>query len=193
METTKVFKFVVIGAVLFTLILLVSSYFSIQNTAVAKQENVRAHEKAYNQEFDNMFKKIAQIAQIPDHALQGAKEAFKEIYTPLIEGRYKDGRNDGLMRWIQESNPQFDTKDYYSLYQGLANTIEASRDKLTNKGNEWVTVVQDYNTYIRTVPNSWFLSNSKFPREEAKIITSSKTEEAVKTGKDDDIDLFNKK
>lgn len=193
METTKVFKFVSIGAVIFTAILLISGYFNIQNTAVAKQENVRSHETSYNQEFDNMFKKIAQIAQIPDHALQGAKDAFKEIYTPLVEGRYKDGRNDGLMRWIQESNPQFDTKDYYSLYQQLANTIEASRDKLTNKGNEWISVVQDYNTYIKTVPASWVLSDSQFPREEAKIITSSKTEEAVKTGKDDDINLFDKK
>ncbi len=193
METTKVLKFVGIGAVLFAVIFLISSYFSIQNTAVNKQENVRAHEKSYNQEFDNMFKKIAQIAQIPDHALQGAKDAFKEIYTPLIEGRYKDGRNDGLMRWVQESNPQFDTKDYYNLYQQLANTIEASRDKLTNKGNEWIAVVQDYNRYIRAEPRSWFLSENKFPKEEAKIITSSKTEEAVKTGKDDDIDLFNKK
>lgn len=190
---TKIFKFVGIGALVAMLLFLVVAYFSIQNTAINKQENVRSHEKSYNQEFDNMFKKIAQIAQIPDHALQGAKESFKEIYTPLIEGRYKDSRNDGLMRWIQESNPQFDTKEYYSLYGQLANTVEASRDALTAKGNEWITAVQDYNSYIRKAPNSWFLSTATFPREEAKIITSSKTEEAVKTDKDDDINLFDKK
>ena len=50
------------------------------------------------------------------------KEAFREIYPQLIEGRYSQG-DGSLMKWIQESNPNFDT----SLYKDLMNSIEVER------------------------------------------------------------------
>ena len=57
-----------------------------------------AQQKGCESFYDEMWKTIAQKAQVPE----AAKNAFKEIYTPLIEGRYGNEKGGSLMKWIQE-------------------------------------------------------------------------------------------
>lgn len=102
-----------------------------------------------------------------------------------MSARYDKG--DGtLMKWIKESNPQFET----SLYMKLANTIESKRGEFKNAQTELLDIVRDYNTYISVFPNNLILSGKQ--EIEPKLILSTKTNRAIETGVDDDVKLFNK-
>lgn len=184
-------KLIIIGSILFLAMVFFMNGCSIRNQALVKREAVDAKQKNYTTEYDNMWKKIATIAKVPDRFQEKSKEAFKEIYIQMTEARYKDSRQDAFMRWVQESNPQFDMKAVGDLYGKVMNEVVASRDRLQDVSQELTAIVADYNAYIQKWPNAWFLSSSNFPRKEAKVITSSRTEEAIRTGKDDDIDIFN--
>lgn len=185
------FKLVIIGAIAFLIFITCIGGCNIRNAAVDKREAVDAKQKNYTTEYDNMWKKIATLAKVPDRFQDKSKEAFEDIYIKMTEARYKDSRQDAFMRWVQESNPTFDMKKVGELYEKVMNEVVASRDRLQDVSQELTAIVADYNAYIAKWPNSFFLTNSAFPRKEAKVITSTRTEEAMKTGKDDDIDIFN--
>ena len=65
-----------------------------------------------------MRKVLKQKAQVTDEY----KSAFESIYPKLIEGRYSKG-DGSLMKWIKESNPNFDV----SLYQSANGWREFKR------------------------------------------------------------------
>lgn len=156
-------------------------YATTSNTEVRLKNGAGAQEQVCKNNFDNMFKTIAQIAQVSEQY----KESFKEIYLPLIEGRYKD--QNLLMKWITESNPNFDTK----LYEKLIDAIESKRNSFELEQKKLVSIVQEHNNLLETMPSSFFVGGR--PHLLVTYITSSKTKEVYRTGEDNDIDLFPKK
>ena len=136
--------------------------------------------------FDNTWKKIQQQAGVADQY----KIGFKEIYVAMMDARYAGDSASGketLMKWITESNPTFDV----SLYKTLMNTIEGSRNEFTMEQKKLIDIDRELKSMKVTFPNSLILGGKA--DLEIVLVTSSKTEEAYKTGKDDDIDLFKKK
>jgi len=108
----------------------------------------------------------------------------------MMDARYGGDSASGketLMKWITESNPTFDV----SLYMTLMNTIEGSRNEFTMEQKKLIDIDRELKTMKVTFPNSLVLGRKA--DLEIVLVTSSKTEEAYKTGKDDDIDLFPKK
>jgi hypothetical protein len=156
-------------------------YAVTSNSEVRLKNQAGAQEQICKNNFDNMFKTIAQTAQVSEQY----KESFKEIYLPLIEGRYKD--NNLLMKWVTESNPNFDTK----LYDKLVDVIESKRNGFELQQNKLVSIVQEHNNLLETMPSSWFVGGR--PHLNVTYITSAKTKEVYRTGEDNDIDLFPKK
>lgn len=133
--------------------------------------------------FDKMWKILKQKAGVTDQY----KQAFSEIYPKLIEGRYSKG-DGSLMKWITESNPQFDA----SMYKDLMKSIEIERNGFFNEQSVLIDMQREHAVYIKKVPNRWFLSSNLKPVE-IKIITSGATKETYRTGEENDIDLFDKK
>lgn len=135
--------------------------------------------------FDNTWKKISTEAAVTEKY----KDGFKDIYVGMMNGRYGNDGNAGketLMKWIQESNPTFDT----SLYTKLMNTIEGSRDEFTMNQKKLIDIDRQHKTMRITFPNSLIIGGR--PDLNIQLVTSSKTEAAFKTGKDDDVDPFAK-
>lgn len=135
--------------------------------------------------FDNTWKKIQTEASVTEKY----KDGFKEIYVGMMNGRYGNDGNAGketLMKWVQESNPTFDI----SLYSRLMNTIEASRDEFTMNQKKLIDIDRQHKTMKATFPNSFIIGGR--PDLEIQLVTSSKTEAAFKTGKDDEVDPFAK-
>lgn len=135
--------------------------------------------------FDNTWKKIQSEASVTEKY----KDGFKEIYVGIMNGRYgndKDSGKETLMKWVQESNPTFDI----SLYSRLMNTIEASRDEFTMNQKKLIDIDRQHKTMKATFPNSLIIGGR--PDLDIKLVTSSKTEAAFNTGKDDDVDPFGK-
>lgn len=141
---------------------------------------VNAQQKKNEVVFDNTWKTIAQIAQVSDDY----KNSFKEIYVGIMDGRY--GKGDGtLMKWVQESNPNFDI----SLFTKLTNVIEGSNAEFTENQKVLIDLAREHERIITTPPASIFYSILGKEKIDIKLVTSTKTENAFKTGKNDNINI----
>lgn len=150
-------------------------------SVVNKEETLRVatanQQKVCMAYFDKMWKVIHQDAKVADQY----KEAFKEIYPKLIDGRYSSGE---LMKWVQESNPDFNI----TLYSKVMNAIEAQREGFFSEQEQLLSIKQEHDNLLVTMPSKWFLGGVK--PVEVKIITSAKTEETFQTGQENDVELF---
>jgi len=145
----------------------------LRNLANQKQEVCAAH-------FDKMWKTIQQVAQVPD----AAKQAFREMYEPLISGRYSADSGGVFMKWIQEQNPAFD----WTLYGRVQTTVIAERESFFKDQEALLDVKREHTNLIQKRPGRWFLDPSDTLK--VTIITSEKTKEAYETGEENDVDLF---
>jgi hypothetical protein len=131
--------------------------------------------------FDNMWKKIQQTAQVPE----AQKNALREIFESHASARTGSGQGGTVMNWIKESVPTVQL----TSYDNLMNIITGSRDEWTRNQIELVSISNEYNQMLSVFPSNLFLRLFGFEKIVPKIITSTRTVEAFKTGKDDDVDL----
>jgi chemotaxis protein CheY-P-specific phosphatase CheC len=162
-------------------------YIISSNKEHVQRNLVVSQQKVCEANFDKMHKTIAQIAEVADAKMEQSKEAFKEIYPELISGRY-DSDNGMLMKWIQESNPQFDLVSAGSIYDKLAVAIEANREEYFNEQEKLISYRNEHNNILTTFPGSVFFPNRE--KIEIVIITSEYTENTYKSGKEDDISIY---
>jgi len=167
---------------------------SISNSEISIHQTGDAQQKVCTAFFDKMWKIIHQDAQVADQY----KDAFAKIYPDLIAGRYS--KNDGsLMKWITESNPNFDTK----LYDKVMAAIEGERNGFFVEQEKLIDIDRQHKTMRQTFPNSMIIgsrhnigyladANGKVIKEGIIIITSDVTENVYKSGKENDVDLFKK-
>lgn len=156
----------------------------IYNAQSSLQNTYEMKIKANESDFDNMFKKIRQSVQIPE----AKKDAFRDIFTAYAGARTSEGQGR-VMAWVKESAPNVDL----STYDNVLNIINGSRDSWTSRQKELVDLAREYNQNLVVFPKNIFLKFCGFQKIDPKIVTSTKTEEAFKTGKDDDVELFKKK
>lgn len=179
---TKSRKGLFIGIAVFAFFTLVVTIMGVSasNKEVRLRNQAVAQEQVCKNNFDNMFKQIAQVAQVTDQY----KETFKEIYPALIEGRYKGDQT--LMKWVTESNPNFDTK----LYDKLINIIEAKRDGFQHEQDKLADIVREHTDVLTTWPSSMFVGGRQ-PLQ-VTFVSSANTKEVYRTGEENDIDVFKK-
>lgn len=171
-----------VAAISITMMLVIGFFMnmSIENKEIDLRERVIAQQEKCEAYFDKMWKVLQQEAQVTDQY----KNAFKEIYPALIEGRYSQG-DGSLMKWIQESNPQFDA----SMYKQLMRSIEVERTGFFNEQATLIDIQREHKAFLQKAPNRWFLSSDLKPVE-IQIITSSSTKQTYETGEENDVDLF---
>jgi hypothetical protein len=173
---------VFIGIILIAGASLAGMYFSMSNNEVGLRNQAKAQQDANRVIFDKTWKTVQQIAGVADQY----KDAFKDVYTQMMDARYKDNKQL-LMKWVQESNPNFSPE----LYVKLADAIEANRSEFARVQERLIDIKREHDNLRMKFPGSLFLSSR--PEIEIKLVTSSKTEKAFETGKEDDIQLFEKK
>lgn len=162
----------------------------VSNTEIRTRNTGKAQQEVCAAFFDKMWKVLQQDAQVADQY----KEAFKQIYPDLIAGRYsqKDAngnflKNDGsLMKLIVESNPAFDT----SLYNKLMNAIEGQREGFFVEQQKLIDIDLQHKNMRMTFPKSMVIG--KRADLGIVIIKSLKTDDAYKSGQENDVDLFKK-
>ncbi len=180
---TKIIILVITALVLTIGISLFIMNISYDNKEIELRTEGEAQEKKCEAYFDKMWKILKQKAGVTDQY----KNAFKDIYTGLIAGRYSQG--DGtLMKWIRESNPSFDA----SLYKDLMNSIESQREGFFNEQSRLIDIKAQHEMLIKKAPSNWFIDSGIKPLE-IKIITSESTKNTYETGEENEVDLFGKK
>lgn len=175
-----------VSAILF--IIGISMYFNITNTEMTKRKDVLAQQEVVEAYYDKSFKIIAQQAEIADHNMDKSKEAFKEIYVAMMEERYSEGEGM-MMKWVQESNPQFDLNATSELYKTLMHTVEAQREGFFMENKKLISMNADYEKYCERRPfNALFIG--EYEKIEIIVVTSSTTKEVYETGEENEIKLF---
>lgn len=152
-----------------------------QNKGVELQNQDEAARANVELAYDTMWKKIAQQAQVTD----AAKEGFKEVYEGMMEARY-DGQNPAFL-WLQEQNPNFDM----SMFRVLMNTIDGERESLKRAQQVVLDIRVEYNNLRGRFPSS-LVCGGMPDLPEYTLLSSSRSKEVVRTGRDDDVDVFGK-
>lgn len=148
-------------------------------------DEIRLRNRATKQQESNeaFYGKLWQILQEKAGVADEYKEAFKEIYIPLIEGRYSQG--DGtLMKWIVEQNPQFDA----SLYKDLMTAIEGQREGFFIEQQKLIDIDRQHKDMRMTIPKKWVIG--KRPDLEIVVINPIVAKDAFKTGIEPETNLF---
>jgi len=160
----------------------IGTFISYKNDHVGLHNLAVAQQTANQVTFDKTWKVIEQQAGVASEY----KDSFKEIFVAMTEARYKADSDNLLMKWVQENNPNFDVQ----LFKQLSSSIEAQRNEFANEQKKLASVKQQHDNLVGKFPGSLILDAAPL---EIQIVTSSKTERVFLTGKEDDVDLFNKK
>lgn len=155
-------------------------YAHSHNTEVQLRASIEAQQKVCLSSFDKTWKIIQQQAQVAERY----KTTFKEIYPQLMEGRYGNARGGALMSFIQESNPQFDTR----LFDRLAASIEAQRTAFHRDQQLLIDRKREHDVFLQSFPVSLIVGSRS--KVEIQLITSARTEEAYQSGQENDLELF---
>jgi hypothetical protein len=181
MEATMKGIFVAGGVAVLFFLMMISSCISYGNAETRLRNKINAQVESNKTTFDNVWKIIAQKAQVTDTA----KDAFKDIYTNIMDVRYQGGGGD-LAKFITEQNPQFDM----SLFKDLMNTIEAQRSTFGNEQRKLIAMCNEHNNLLSVFPSSMFLIGRSPIGDDCKIVTSAKTEATFQSGQENDINVF---
>lgn len=170
-----------IGAGILLVVVLFGMGVSFHNKEVRLRNLITNKQTDNKSEMDAMWKIIDQNAQVT--IMQ--KDALKEIFNDYAAGRTPANDSGSLMRWVQESVPNVDQKTYTLLM----NTITAQRDSFKFRQKELLDFKREHDNLIDTFPNNIFAGILGRHKIDVVIVTSTRTENAFKTGKDDDTTL----
>ena len=167
---------IILGVVL---LLLVVMYFHYNNREIALRKEAEAQQGKIESVYDTMWKTLTQEAGVTDQY----RKTFEEIYPKLIAGRYSQEGGE-LMKFIQESNPDFDTR----LYDKLMQSIEAQRAYFASSQQRMLDIIRERETLLEQMPSCWFISNKS--KIEYEVISSTASKDTMVSRREDDVELF---
>jgi hypothetical protein len=133
--------------------------------------------------YDKMWKSLAQKSQI---ALRN-DSSFRQNVEIIMSNR-KDSEKI-FFKWVTESNPNANYSEVSALYKDLSRSVEAQREGFFTEEKYLQDIVLQHSNLINKFPGSlynWFLNRKSLVY---KPITSDKTDEVMKTGKENSIKL----
>ena len=178
MNNKWIVAIVVSVAMVLMLLIMVVKCIGWINTEVDLSTRFDAEIKVTESYYDKMWKILQSQAGIVDKYAGD----FHKIYKDIMGGRYSSG--GGLMKWVQERNPQFDSK----MYEKLMASVEAQREGFHRQQSKVVDIIREHDNLRKKFPSSLIVGGAD-PLE-YEIISSSKAKEVMETRREDDIDLF---
>lgn len=175
-------SFIFIAILCFLGIGTIIAYFVYDNKFVTTNNLYEAQVAQDKIVYDEMWKIIQQQAGVTENY----SESFRKNYKAIMESRNYGGE---LMKWITESNPEFSP----DMHKKLMVSIETYRTKFTQVQSKLISIHNELKNQLTLFPSRFFLVTiGGHVLPELNIVTSSRTENAFVTGKDDDTDLFKK-
>ena len=181
--------FLGIGAAIFLIlaalgVIGVVMFFSYSNQEISLRNSISAQQEVNEAIFDEVWKVIAQQAEITDKY----KKDFKEVFVGIMDGRYSSDKKLGNgWKWVWEANPNFNN----AMYDRLMTTIESKRAQFTAAQTILRNLKMQHDNLLDLFPSSYFLTTvSDRQKIDVDIITSTRTKNSFKSKKDDDIKLF---
>jgi hypothetical protein len=169
------------GIFVLTTIMLGMAYVTYSNSEKTQRNRIVAKQVDNKNEQDAMWKTISQVAQVSEKD----RSSLMELFNSYAQSRTGVGDSKAIMNWIKEAVPNVDTKTMVNLQ----NVIVAQRDGFKFRQKELLDFKREHDNMIDLFPSSLFVGGRG--KIDVIIVTSTRTENAFKTGKDDDVNLFN--
>jgi len=181
---TKHITAIVVGAIIGVIGLwYIFAGVGARNTEAALRATHQAVQKGNTVDYDAMWKIISQTAQVPKQY----SEDFKNAYSSILASGESTNPNTVKNLFAVASGmkvPELDS----SLYRKVQDVIESERTKFANAQKQLLDIEREHTKLRTTFPSSLFVGGAK-PLE-SKLVTSTKTDKAFESSKDDDTDLF---
>lgn len=176
-------KYVTIAILAFLIVTgfsLVGHGIGLYNQEIQLRNQITAKQEENKSNFDNMWKKIKQSANVADKY----KDGLRDVLSAYTKGREKES-NQLLMDWTKEAVPNFDS----SIYKQLNNIIVSSRDDFTLNQKQLIDLNRQHDVLLDTFPNNLYYKVMGIKKIDVIVVTSTTTDNAFETAKDDDIKL----
>lgn len=156
-------------------VVLISMFFSYNNQENELRQLVKARQLDNKNVMDNMWKTMSEQGGIPDRE----RETATTLFVDYAGARTTEGEAK-FMKWVKEAVPPSVTPE---LYKNLMNSIAALRADFENAQRRLIDVNRQRNTLIAQYPARFFISNTT--EIDIVIVTSTRTDNAFATGRDD--------
>ena len=176
-------KYTLIGILVLVILFgfgIFSKGVGLYNQEINLKKKIEAKQDENKAIFDNTWKKIKQATNVTDKY----KEGFAEVLKAYTSGREVESEQL-LVNWTKEAVPNFDS----SLYKQLMNIIVSSRDDFTLNQKQLIDLNREHDVLLETFPNNLFYHFLGAKKINITVVTSTKSEEAFETGKEDNIEL----
>lgn len=185
MSKTTIAVLVVVGVLGFFIVSYIGSVFSFRQDCVNAEAGIVAQYDQNRNNYDNMWKRFKEMAQVPD-AYAGK---LKELFTDTVQARYGAEGSKAMFQFIQEQNPNLDA----SVYTKLQTAIEAGRTSFAADQKQLIDKKAQYEMLIksnRALFVNWVLGYPKIDLSKYDIVTSATTEKAFETKQADEVRVF---
>jgi hypothetical protein len=198
MKRQKGFSVIAVVAVLATVVV-VGSYFvgylGYRNTAQSFEMDIPAQYTETQNVYDNGWKKVVEIAQVPEMQAQ----QVKDVYAGVMTGRYGSNGSHALLQMLTEQNPNLGQDVYVTVQR----TVEAFHDSLQASQTNLIARKQEYSKFVTATTAGIFYNwLGHYPhikigvpngtQDDFQIVTSDKTQSDFKAHKSEPLNLLKK-
>jgi len=177
-------KVITIGLVVVLGLFFFSSFVSFSNGEVDLRATFNKHYTDRTAAFDKMWKTLSQKGQI---AVRN-DSSFQNIVKIQMSGQ-KDGEQV-VMKWIQQSNPTATFTEVSKMYQDLSRAIESERTSFLERETTLSSIQMEHFKLLNKFPGSFYNIFMGRKPIEFKPITSDRTDDVIRTGKDNNVEVF---
>lgn len=184
MNTKTIIKIGVGALVALFTIIFIGNIIGFSNNEIELRNRFEQKISERTSFYDKMWKILKGKSEI---ALKN-DSSFRQNINIIMEGR-KDAPQV-FFKWITETNPNANYSEVSALYKDLSRAVEAQREGFFVQERYLQDIKRQHSDLIKKFPGSFY--NSFYGRKEIeyKPITSTITDEVMKSGKDDNVKLF---
>lgn len=163
--------------VLFLVVVFGFGYVGFSNDANRYEVAIKAKYDDNRNIYDNGWKKVKEISQVPDMY----QDDLKKLYQASLTARYGSEGSKAVFQFIKEQNPNLSP----DLYLKVQQTIEGFRNEFSANQTRLVSQKQAYMEYLTATTGGRFYNMiGKYPRidmDKYSIVTSDQTEQDFQT------------